>query len=88
MTSPSCSAAPLDVLIVGAGLSGLVAARVLATRFRQVHVIDARQRVGGRLLSTSEGVDLGGSWWWAHDSASAQKLGTELGIASVAARLV
>jgi monoamine oxidase len=77
----SCTAAVLpakvDVLVVGAGISGLVAASKLQGRFR-LGVLEARQRVGGRLLSTPGGADLGGSWSWSHDrkvAALAQQLG-------------
>ena len=32
-----------------------------------MRLLDARTRVGGRLLSTPGGADLGGSWVWAGD---------------------
>ncbi|MGC1802041.1 MAG: FAD-dependent oxidoreductase, partial [Solirubrobacterales bacterium] len=44
-----------DVLVVGAGLAGLTAARELAGAGLDVRVLEARDRVGGRTLSQSVG---------------------------------
>ncbi len=41
----------VDVVVVGGGLSGLVAARKVARSGRSVLVVEARSRVGGRLLN-------------------------------------
>ncbi|MBX3191857.1 MAG: FAD-dependent oxidoreductase [Labilithrix sp.] len=57
--------AELDVVIVGAGLSGLVCAHRLAQAGRRVRVVEARDRVGGRTLSAPLGrgrFDFGGQW--------------------------
>lgn len=54
-----------DVIIIGAGFSGLQAARRLSRRF-DVTVIEARDRVGGRALThrfaNGDETDLGGQW--------------------------
>src|SRR5438045_1732689 len=55
-----------DALVVGGGLAGLVTAWNLRSRGFRVGVLEAKDRVGGRLLlqTTTGGVtvDGGGSW--------------------------
>ncbi len=58
---------PTDVCIVGAGLSGLALATALHDQGRDVTVVEARDRPGGRILSP-EGYDLGPSWIWPHNT--------------------
>ena len=43
---------PVDVIVVGGGLAGLTAARRLRGAGRSVHLIEARDRLGGRVHST------------------------------------
>jgi monoamine oxidase len=56
----------VDVVVVGAGLAGLTAARGLAAAGRSVCVLEARDRVGGRTLNAPIGegtvVEMGGQW--------------------------
>ena len=55
-----------DVLVVGAGLSGLYAAQLLQQAGLSVTVLEARDRVGGRVfsqnLSDKITIDLGAQW--------------------------
>jgi monoamine oxidase len=55
-----------DVAVVGAGLAGLAAARELRAAGRDVVVLEARDRVGGRTLNQEVGdgkvVELGAQW--------------------------
>lgn len=57
----------IDVVVVGGGFSGLAAARALAKHEKSVVVLEARDRVGGRVFSKTfederTWVDLGGQW--------------------------
>lgn len=54
-----------DTIVVGAGISGLTAARLLTKAGRRVVVLEARDRIGGRVWTDRQDgrvTDLGASW--------------------------
>lgn len=61
-----------DTLIIGAGLCGLALAEALEAKGHDYLLVDARDRVGGRILSLPHStnsvdmgtVDLGPAWFW------------------------
>lgn len=73
----------VDVCVIGAGYAGLVAARTTARAKRSVVVLEARDRVGGRVwtqrLVDGTSIDIGGTWVGPeHDAVRA--LATEYGV--------
>lgn len=68
-----------DVIVIGAGLSGLSAAKVCHDKGLNVLVLEARDRVGGRTLSDDSGCDLGGSYF-VQDHRNLFNLIAELGL--------
>jgi monoamine oxidase len=51
-----------DVLIIGAGVAGIAAARVLSERGLSCLVLEAKDRIGGRAYTDTTGFDHGASW--------------------------
>ncbi|MDO8769581.1 MAG: FAD-dependent oxidoreductase [Burkholderiaceae bacterium] len=79
----------VDVAIVGAGLCGLALARLLVARGLAVQVIEARARLGGRVLTahcevTGQALDLGPAWFWPETEQRIAALLGKLGLASQA----
>ena len=65
----AAAAAAPDVIVIGAGMSGIAAARNLAKKGLKVVVVEGRNRLGGRLHTEavkvggkSVNIDLGGAW--------------------------
>lgn len=77
------------VLIVGGGLAGLAAARLLHRAGIGFVLLEARDRLGGRILSTDaagqvsdDGFDLGPSWYWPGMQPAMGQLVSNLGLRS------
>ena len=66
---PAAERSHAPTVVVGAGLSGLVAAYLLERRGLDITLLEARERVGGRVLGLATGdgahrFDLGPAWIW------------------------
>jgi monoamine oxidase len=79
-----------QVAVMGAGLGGLYAARLLARAKIEFVLLEAQQHLGGRVLSRQlegpsppqGGYDLGPTWFWPDVQPRLPRLLDELGIAS------
>ena len=63
----SISTNRVDTIIIGAGLSGIYAASLLAEKKKSFLVLEARSRIGGRILCSAYqnyACDMGPSWYW------------------------
>ena len=80
------AAEEFDTIVVGAGVSGLSAARALASQGQKVVVLEARDRIGGRLHTErldGRVTDLGASWIHGIDGGPLHKLTRSFGMADV-----
>jgi monoamine oxidase len=78
----------IETLIIGGGLSGLAIARELQRLKKPYQLVEARQQIGGRILTQSAGLgekiapfDLGPSWFWPGQERIETLIG-ELGLAA------
>lgn len=78
------------VVIVGAGLSGLRAAALLVSKGISCRVLEARSRIGGRILSMASNdrselgrYDLGPTWFWPDHEPIITKLVKDLGLPTI-----
>ncbi|MFP5236620.1 MAG: flavin monoamine oxidase family protein [Acidobacteriota bacterium] len=75
------------VAIIGGGLAGLYAGKLLQQANIDFILIEARERLGGRILSadptgspSDDGFDLGPSWFWPEMQPAMQALVLQLGL--------
>ncbi len=80
-----------QIAIIGAGLAGLHAGRLLRAAHVDFRLIEARDRLGGRILTvnddgqpTEDGFDLGPSWYWPRLQPAIADLIEELGLPAFA----
>ncbi|MBB3955745.1 flavin monoamine oxidase family protein [Novosphingobium sediminicola] len=78
-----------DVAIIGAGVAGLRAAGLLKKAGLDCVVLEARDRLGGRIITVDahghpspDGFDLGPSWFWPDTQPDIGRLVDELGLGS------
>src|SRR6516162_6863463 len=72
-----------EVLVIGAGIAGLTAARDLAVDGYDVAILEARERIGGRIWTSRDlGVpaDLGASWIHGFEDNPISRLAKRYGI--------
>ncbi|WP_424193552.1 flavin monoamine oxidase family protein [Ampullimonas aquatilis] len=79
----------IDTAIIGAGLSGLAIARQLGLQGRSFKIYEARDRIGGRILTDHSernqmALDMGPTWYWPETQPRMTRLIEELGLHSFA----
>jgi polyamine oxidase len=83
---PLRAAAP-RVLVIGAGMSGIAAARRLRREGCDVQVVEARDRIGGRIHSSralGATIDLGAAWIHGHRGNPLVAMAAEAGVRTLA----
>lgn len=78
----------LDTAIIGGGLCGVVLAGNLHRQGRSVALFEARERLGGRILTVAgadsrPAMDLGPTWFWPETQPLLKHLIAELGLAAI-----
>ena len=72
-----------DVVVIGAGAAGIGAGRALAKAGISFHIIEAKDRIGGRSFSDSTSLghlwDQGCHWFHSADKNILRKLAEEIG---------
>lgn len=74
---------PRTTIVIGAGISGFIAARTLANAGMECRKLKARNRIGGHALSVnspSSALDLGPAWIWTDVQPRVCNLVHELGM--------
>ncbi len=72
-----------QTIIIGAGISGIYAASLLAQKGEAFILLEARDRIGGRILSPDHQgyfIDLGPSWYWPAINPRVKRLVRHLGL--------
>lgn len=80
----------LDVIVIGAGLSGLAAARRLEALGHTVQIVEARDRIGGRVMDQDLGqgaVAERGAQWIGPSQTAILALARELGVSTFSATI-
>jgi monoamine oxidase len=76
-----------DVVVIGAGIAGLAAARDLMVRGISVRILEARDRIGGRVFTNRDvpgwPVDMGASWIHGIRGNPLTKIADQAGLARV-----
>ena len=79
-----------EVIVIGAGMAGLSAARALTQRGISTLVLEARGRIGGRVWTSGQWpglpVDLGASWIHGDEGNPLTELSAEAGVAHAETR--